>query len=97
MSRPEASVFLQRSRRANFLWEELKQGNVERECMEEKCSYEEAKEIFSLPQQLVSPESRSRFIRFIVGPGFVSNVCLVPFSGDLLEDVHRYQDPTKDL
>ncbi|XP_026219560.1 coagulation factor VII, like isoform X2 [Anabas testudineus] len=52
VSRPEASVFLHRSRRANFLWEELKQGNLERECMEEKCSYEEAKEIFSLPQQL---------------------------------------------
>lgn len=53
MSRPEASVFLRRSRRANFLLEELKRGNLERECLEEKCSYEEAKEIFALPQQLV--------------------------------------------
>ncbi|KAG7215628.1 hypothetical protein INR49_021983 [Caranx melampygus] len=52
--RPEASVFLHRSRRANFLLEELKQGNLERECLEEKCSYEEAKEIFNVPQQLVS-------------------------------------------
>ncbi|KAK2857214.1 hypothetical protein Q5P01_005949 [Channa striata] len=52
VSRPEASVFLRRSRRANFLFEELRQGNLERECMEEKCSYEEAKEIFALPQQL---------------------------------------------
>ncbi|XP_070786829.1 coagulation factor VII [Enoplosus armatus] len=52
VNRPEASVFLRRSRRANFLFEELKGGNVERECYEEKCSYEEAKEIFPLPQQL---------------------------------------------
>ncbi|XP_035802402.1 coagulation factor VII isoform X1 [Amphiprion ocellaris] len=49
---PQADVFLRRSRRANFLLEELRQGNLERECMEEKCSYEEAKEIFALPQQL---------------------------------------------
>ncbi|XP_028994524.1 coagulation factor VII-like isoform X2 [Betta splendens] len=52
VNRPEASIFLHRSRRANFLFEEFKQGNLERECLEEKCSYEEAKEIFSLPQQL---------------------------------------------
>ncbi|XP_040887930.1 coagulation factor VII [Toxotes jaculatrix] len=52
VSRPEASVFLHRSRRANSLLEELRQGNLERECLEEKCSYEEAKEIFALPQQL---------------------------------------------
>ncbi|XP_054650494.1 coagulation factor VII isoform X2 [Dunckerocampus dactyliophorus] len=54
LGRPEASTFLHRTRRANFLFEELKQGNLERECLEEKCSYEEAKEIFALPQQLVS-------------------------------------------
>uniref|UniRef100_A0A665U009 Coagulation factor VII-like n=1 Tax=Echeneis naucrates TaxID=173247 RepID=A0A665U009_ECHNA len=52
MNRPEANGVLRRSRRANFLLEELKQGNLERECREEKCSYEEAKEIFALPQHL---------------------------------------------
>ncbi|KAM4723218.1 prothrombin [Rhinophrynus dorsalis] len=41
----EASSVLKRSRRANSLFEELKQGNMERECMEEICSYEEAREI----------------------------------------------------
>uniref|UniRef100_A0A3Q2ZC84 Coagulation factor VII, like n=1 Tax=Kryptolebias marmoratus TaxID=37003 RepID=A0A3Q2ZC84_KRYMA len=46
MDKHEASVFLHRSRRANYLLEELRQGNLERECLEEKCSYEEAKEIF---------------------------------------------------
>ncbi|XP_062236309.1 coagulation factor VII isoform X2 [Platichthys flesus] len=52
VSRPEATDFLRRSRRANFLLEELKTGNLERECLEEKCSYEEAREIFGPPQQL---------------------------------------------
>ncbi|XP_067439934.1 coagulation factor VIIi [Thunnus thynnus] len=43
----EASAVLQRWRRANsgFL-EELKQGNLERECIEEICNYEEAREVF---------------------------------------------------
>ncbi|KAM3857266.1 uncharacterized protein ACN63O_019251 [Diretmus argenteus] len=54
-SRSEASVFLRRTRRENSLLEELKRGNLERECLEERCSYEEAREIFILPQQLVSP------------------------------------------
>ncbi|XP_033471511.1 coagulation factor VII [Epinephelus lanceolatus] len=52
MSRPEASSVLHRTRRANFLFEELRTGDLERECLEEKCSYEEAKEIFAMPQQL---------------------------------------------
>ncbi|XP_074483311.1 coagulation factor VII [Sebastes fasciatus] len=52
VSRPEASVFLHRTRRANLWFEELRSGDLERECREEKCSYEEAKEIYALPQQL---------------------------------------------
>ncbi|XP_013864039.1 coagulation factor VII isoform X2 [Austrofundulus limnaeus] len=52
MDKQGASVFLHRSRRANFMLEELRQGNLERECREEKCSYEEAKEIFATTQQL---------------------------------------------
>ncbi|XP_005374029.1 PREDICTED: coagulation factor X [Chinchilla lanigera] len=35
-----------RSRRANTVFEELKKGNLERECLEEACSYEEAREVF---------------------------------------------------
>uniref|UniRef100_A0A3B3ZTE2 Coagulation factor VIIi n=1 Tax=Periophthalmus magnuspinnatus TaxID=409849 RepID=A0A3B3ZTE2_9GOBI len=43
----EAHSVLVRSKRANsgFL-EELKQGNLERECVEEICDYEEAREVF---------------------------------------------------
>lgn len=44
----------QRSRRANSLLEELRLGDLERECLEERCGYEEAREIFTLPEQLVS-------------------------------------------
>ncbi|KAM9455036.1 vitamin K-dependent protein S [Clarias gariepinus] len=41
-----ASQFLLRQRRANSLFEESKKGNLERECIEELCSKEEAREIF---------------------------------------------------
>ncbi|XP_069479301.1 prothrombin [Ambystoma mexicanum] len=41
----QAQLVLHRSRRANQLFEEVKAGNMERECMEEICSYEEAFEI----------------------------------------------------
>uniref|UniRef100_A0AAY4EXL5 Coagulation factor VII n=1 Tax=Denticeps clupeoides TaxID=299321 RepID=A0AAY4EXL5_9TELE len=54
LNRPDANqVLLQRTRRANSIFEELKVGDLERECLEEKCSYEEAREIFSIPEQLV--------------------------------------------
>ncbi|XP_075333367.1 coagulation factor X isoform X1 [Odontesthes bonariensis] len=41
-----ASQVLNRQRRANSFLEEMKQGNKERECMEERCNWEEAREIF---------------------------------------------------
>ncbi|XP_074846784.1 coagulation factor X [Carettochelys insculpta] len=41
-----ANKFLGRAKRANSLFEELKQGNIERECYEERCSKEEAREAF---------------------------------------------------
>uniref|UniRef100_A0A671KS02 Uncharacterized protein n=1 Tax=Sinocyclocheilus anshuiensis TaxID=1608454 RepID=A0A671KS02_9TELE len=44
-SRQRANVLLLRSRRANaFLLEEILQGNLERECFEERCNKEEARE-----------------------------------------------------
>lgn len=55
--RPQGSsaVFL-RSKRANaFLLEEMLQGNLERECMEEICSYEEAREYFEDTARTVRP------------------------------------------
>ncbi|XP_033471399.1 coagulation factor X [Epinephelus lanceolatus] len=41
-----ANQVLTRRRRANSFLEELKQGNMERECVEERCDWEEAREIF---------------------------------------------------
>ncbi|XP_077370104.1 protein Z, vitamin K-dependent plasma glycoprotein b [Festucalex cinctus] len=44
---PAAQSVLQRSKRANhFLVEEILQGNLERECYEERCTFEEAREYF---------------------------------------------------
>lgn len=47
VERDDANAVLQRWRRANsgFL-EEMQQGNLERECIEEICDYEEAREVF---------------------------------------------------
>ncbi|XP_053471268.1 coagulation factor X [Ictalurus furcatus] len=42
----DANQVLTRYRRANSIFEELKKGDMERECVEERCSYEEAREIF---------------------------------------------------
>ncbi|KAI5090126.1 coagulation factor VIIi precursor [Silurus meridionalis] len=47
LKRNDASSVLRRSRRANTgILEELKAGNLERECLEEVCDYEEAREVF---------------------------------------------------
>ncbi|XP_021270711.1 coagulation factor VII-like isoform X1 [Numida meleagris] len=46
LRKEEANSIFQRHRRANSFFEELKLGSLERECMEEKCSFEEAREIY---------------------------------------------------
>ncbi|XP_044857869.1 vitamin K-dependent protein S isoform X3 [Mauremys mutica] len=46
LSQQYASEFLVRKRRANSFMEESKKGNLERECIEELCNKEEAREIF---------------------------------------------------
>ncbi|CAK7289141.1 Coagulation factor X [Vulpes lagopus] len=46
LSPERASNVLGRVRRANSFLEEMKKGNLERECMEETCSFEEAREVF---------------------------------------------------
>ncbi|XP_016007406.2 coagulation factor X [Rousettus aegyptiacus] len=46
INRERAHTVLERIRRANSFLEELKKGNLERECWEETCSYEEAREVF---------------------------------------------------
>ncbi|KAK7823346.1 hypothetical protein U0070_007688, partial [Myodes glareolus] len=46
LSKERASQVLVRKRRANALLEETKKGNLERECIEELCNKEEAREVF---------------------------------------------------
>ncbi|KAJ8402921.1 hypothetical protein AAFF_G00362350 [Aldrovandia affinis] len=48
--RQSASQVFIRARRANSFLEELKPGNLERECMEEICDHEEAREVFEDPE-----------------------------------------------
>lgn len=57
LSPSTASQFLRRQRRANSLFEESKPGNLERECIEELCNKEEAREIFeNQPETVRTPE-----------------------------------------
>ena len=48
IDRETANNFLQRHKRANegLFSEAFQQGNMEQECIEERCSWEEAREIF---------------------------------------------------
>lgn len=51
----EAAQFLRpRQRRAYQVFEEAKQGHLERECVEELCSKEEAREVFENDPETVS-------------------------------------------
>lgn len=46
---------LVRTRRFNSGWlEELQRGDLRRECLEERCSYEEAREVFEHTEATVS-------------------------------------------
>lgn len=49
-----ANSVLKRFPRANEFLEELRQGAIERECMEEICSYEEVKEVFEDKEKTAS-------------------------------------------
>lgn len=53
LSADTAHAVLKRLPRANFLLEEMKQGNIQRECREEICSYEEAREAFENDEKTV--------------------------------------------
>uniref|UniRef100_A0A665TWI5 Growth arrest-specific 6 n=1 Tax=Echeneis naucrates TaxID=173247 RepID=A0A665TWI5_ECHNA len=54
LSRQEANQFLSRHRRANQVFEETKQGHLERECVEERCTKEEAREVFENDPETVT-------------------------------------------
>uniref|UniRef100_A0A3B3WUI5 Coagulation factor IX n=1 Tax=Poecilia mexicana TaxID=48701 RepID=A0A3B3WUI5_9TELE len=55
LSEKTADSFLRRHKRENTgMFEEFLQGNLERECMEEKCNLEEAREIFENDEKTVN-------------------------------------------
>lgn len=56
----DANQVLQRHRRANTMFEELKKGDMERECIEERCNFEEAREIFEDDKKTACPFSLSQ-------------------------------------
>uniref|UniRef100_A0A670J3Q2 Growth arrest specific 6 n=1 Tax=Podarcis muralis TaxID=64176 RepID=A0A670J3Q2_PODMU len=63
-TREEASQFLrQRHRRAYQIFEETKQGHLERECVEELCNKEEAREVFENDPETVRREGERGCIR----------------------------------
>lgn len=60
LTQEEAHGVLHRQRRANSFLEELRSGSLERECREEQCSFEEAREIFQDTDRTVSWPCRGR-------------------------------------
>uniref|UniRef100_A0A8C7H274 Prothrombin n=1 Tax=Oncorhynchus kisutch TaxID=8019 RepID=A0A8C7H274_ONCKI len=58
----EASQVFIRAKRANSFLEELKPGNLERECIEEICDHEEAREVFEKPDK-----TDILFLKYYVG------------------------------
>ncbi|XP_056595084.1 growth arrest-specific protein 6 [Triplophysa dalaica] len=85
LSPEEANDFLRRHRRAYQLFEETKKGHLERECVEERCSKEEAREVFEN-----DPETDFFYPKYVV--------CLENFGDsdkkkqDLITCVHNIPD-----
>lgn len=68
INRERAHTVLERIRRANSFLEELKKGNLERECWEETCSYEEAREVFENIESTVRAGEAGRPVLHYAGP-----------------------------
>uniref|UniRef100_A0A669EST6 Coagulation factor X n=1 Tax=Oreochromis niloticus TaxID=8128 RepID=A0A669EST6_ORENI len=58
-SAPEANTVFLRPKRANTFMEEFRQGNLERECYEEQCNIEEAREYFEDTQKTVEKNRKN--------------------------------------
>ncbi|CAL8277487.1 unnamed protein product [Lota lota] len=86
-SGPEAHTVL-RSKRANGFLEELKPANKERECVEERCDFEEAREIF------VTMEATLEFWTvYTDGNQCMSHMCVNGFCVDLYQAYECHCNP----
>ncbi|KAG9486146.1 hypothetical protein GDO78_008950, partial [Eleutherodactylus coqui] len=106
-----ASQFLTRRKRANSFFEESKAGDLERECIEELCNREEAREIFEN-----NPETEYFYPRYLAipdqckpmpchkdgskeckdGKGSFTCICKPGWRGLLCEqDINECEDPEK--
>ncbi|MBN3314672.1 FA9 factor, partial [Atractosteus spatula] len=71
-----------RQKRANSFLEEIKPGNLERECMEETCNYEEAREIFE------TDDATLKFwMKYVDGDQCVPNNCV---NGTCIDQIGSY-------
>uniref|UniRef100_A0A8D2CWW6 Vitamin K-dependent protein S n=1 Tax=Sciurus vulgaris TaxID=55149 RepID=A0A8D2CWW6_SCIVU len=84
LSKQHASQVLVRRRRANSLLEETKKGNLERECIEELCNKEEAREVFEN-----NPETDYFYPKYLA--------CLGAFRAGLLSAARQSTNPYPDL
>ncbi|XP_078003467.1 growth arrest-specific protein 6 isoform X2 [Phascolarctos cinereus] len=87
----EAAQFLRsRQRRANQIFEETKQGHLERECIEEQCNKEEAREVFEN-----DPETEYFYPRYLeciakYGSPYARNVNFISCVRDLPDQCTPY-------
>uniref|UniRef100_A0A5F9D237 Vitamin K-dependent protein S n=2 Tax=Oryctolagus cuniculus TaxID=9986 RepID=A0A5F9D237_RABIT len=84
LTKQHASQVLVRKRRANSMLEETKKGNLERECIEELCNKEEAREVFEN-----DPETDYFYPKYLG--------CLGSFRAKLFTATRRSANPYPDL
>ncbi|XP_069745622.1 coagulation factor X-like [Narcine bancroftii] len=80
----KANDFLTRQKRENSFLEELKEGNLERECIEERCSQEEAREYFEDDQR-----TDEFWTKYVDGNQCESNPC--KNQGKCYDGINQYQ------
>ncbi|XP_063315791.1 coagulation factor X-like [Pelobates fuscus] len=83
LKQENALSVLSRLKRANTAFEEFKKGNLERECVEETCSYEEAREVFENEEQ-----TKKFWNVYFDGDSCLTNPC--EHGGSCLDGINRY-------
>lgn len=86
LKKETANTFLERTKRANSFFEEFKKGDIERECKEEVCNKEEAREAFENQEKTV----RTKHLQ-TDGPIFSKLKCFLSVfqAGYLKSQIHR--------